>query len=78
MKLLQHKMVRRGLWIVGAALIGCLLIWLILLMFSGAGTWAVAIGALAAALLAQLPGRTQGDDGVRHSPTWSARKSTPS
>src|SRR5476649_2620245 len=66
MKYLQHKMVRRGLWVVGAAGAACLVVWLILLMFSGAGTWAVVAGALVAAFLAQLSGRNQGDDGMRH------------
>src|SRR5476649_134974 len=51
MKYLQHKMVRRGLWVVGAAGAACLVVWLILLMFSGAGTWAVVAGALVAAPL---------------------------
>src|SRR5476649_2580038 len=66
MKYLQHKMVRRGLWVVGAAGAACLVVWLILLMFSGAGSWAVVAGALVAAFLAQLSGRNQGDDGMRH------------
>src|SRR5471030_2181019 len=66
MKYLQHKMVRRGLWVVGAAGAACLVVWLILLMFSGAGSWAVVAGALVAAFLAQLSGRNQGDDGMRN------------
>jgi methyl-accepting chemotaxis protein len=66
MKLLQHKLVQRGLWILGATAGGTCLAYLFNLMGAGPVTAAIpaALGGAAIAWWAARQG--SGDDGVRH------------
>jgi len=65
MKHLQHKLVQRGLWLLGATAGGTCLAYLAQMLFGSGGPWLYAVpAALAGAAIGGLAGRASGDDGV--------------
>jgi len=65
MKHLQHKLVQRGLWLLGATAGGTCLAYLIDTALGPSGPWLYAIpAALAGALIAGVAGRKREDDGI--------------